>query len=115
MPQQRPTTSKKRKAFVCKDLVIWRTPNSSTWGAEGKHSEFPLAVIEWKTSATKAGEKAAAADCRTLADWLRETGGQSEAYSVLVTGRKRPRRVTAKRISESAPAVLIYDSDAQGA
>jgi len=115
VPQRQSTTDESHKEFVCKDLVIWHSPNSSTWGADGEQRAFPLAVIEWKTSVSQAGERAAAKDCRTLADWLRETGDRSEAYSVLVTGRTGPRRVTVRRISQSAAPVLIYDSGAAGA
>jgi len=110
VPQQDSTAGVLRKTFVCKDLVVWPAPNSSTWGADGRQHAFPLAVIEWKTAVSKVGESAAHEDRLALAEWLRATGNRSEAYSVLVRGRKRPRRLTASRVWPSSEPVVVYDS-----
>ena len=38
----------KRKAQVCKDLVIWREPASTCWFQPGRADDLPLSVLEWK-------------------------------------------------------------------
>ncbi|MBT8319251.1 MAG: hypothetical protein KJP01_03900 [Gramella sp.] len=34
----------KKKEFVCKDLIIWKQPNSTAWT---KHN-IPIVIMEWK-------------------------------------------------------------------
>jgi hypothetical protein len=37
-----------RKLSVCRDLVIWHKPGGTCFTREGKPTEHPLAILEWK-------------------------------------------------------------------
>lgn len=41
-------TGYKQKPQVCKDLVIWPEPGMTCWDSEGKPTNYPLCILEWK-------------------------------------------------------------------
>ncbi|WP_421808757.1 hypothetical protein [Flagellimonas sp.] len=49
-----------KKEFVCKDLVIWKEPNSNAWTT----SKVPVAILEWKHNNGKPS--------KYDIDWLKE-------------------------------------------
>jgi hypothetical protein len=72
---------KRRKTFVCKDLVLWEEPYQTYWDDEKKKKRYPMAIMEWKV-----GEDTSTA---TDEEWLRnysenEAAEDFSGYSVLI-------------------------------
>jgi hypothetical protein len=47
------TPGKRRKTYVCKDLVLWEEPYWTYWDAVKKEERYPMAIMEWKTGKTQ--------------------------------------------------------------
>jgi hypothetical protein len=43
----------RRKALVCKDLVLWREAYSTCWNKRRQPLHVPMAILEWKTGTDK--------------------------------------------------------------
>lgn len=81
------------KAYVCKDVVIWRSPKMTSWNTEGRRNL--LCVIEFKSinrNDAKTTERRKKAEHRSDVDWLCRTSKLAAGfvgYAVLIDQRSR--------------------------
>ena len=94
----------RRKAQVCKDLIIWPAPRMTCWDTHRRAVKHPAVVIEWKADRTKV-------DSRDVA-WLREYSKSRRdflGYAVCVDSRARKFKLACARVHDGQvqPAWLM--------
>lgn len=110
VPQHRPHGGGRRKANVCKDLVIWPAERMTTWMGSDSKPVYPLAVLEWKTfNDVGVRERVAAIRREAEADvaWLKRATAIAptmRGYGVLVDLRTRPVVLHCRIFSGGQPA-----------
>jgi hypothetical protein len=90
---------------VCKDLVIWRNPNTVLWKGNVPHFE-PLAIMEWKmvhafdriADRPKKSESYES-DIRWLGKKARSIGSEFVGYAIFIDSTCSPKKLECARVS----------------
>jgi hypothetical protein len=90
---------------VCKDVVIWREPNTVLWKANLRHFE-PLAIMEWKMIHAfdtprdrKRKPDEYESDIRWLGNKARAVGAEFVGYAVFVDSTYDPKKLVCARMT----------------